>query len=184
MKAQETRQSLEKETAIAEIQKEIVKADQGVLIAERIADASVKKATGDANSVRLQATAEADRLKLLASGEAEKTRLMAKADAEKIEWIAKADAEKISLTGNAEAEKILAIGKSNAESYKLSVEAMGGNNFTQLKVMESIASQNVKIMPDVLIGGNGDGASGGINGLLGLQILQQLGKKVNGSEKT
>jgi len=184
MKAQETRQSLEKETAIAEIQKEIVKADQGVLIAERIADASVKKATGDANSVRLQATAEADRLKLLASGEAEKTRLMAKADAEKIEWIAKADAEKISLTGNAEAEKILAIGKSNAESYKLSVEAMGGNNFTQLKVMESIASQNVKIMPDVLIGGSGDGASGGINGLLGLQILQQLGKKVNGSEKT
>lgn len=77
-RAQETRQTLEKETAIAEIQKEIVKADQGVLIAERIADASVKKATGDANSVRLQANAEADRLKLLASGEAEKTRLLAK----------------------------------------------------------------------------------------------------------
>jgi hypothetical protein len=36
---------LEKETAVAEIQKEIVKADQGVLIAERIADAAVKKAT-------------------------------------------------------------------------------------------------------------------------------------------
>jgi uncharacterized membrane protein YqiK len=179
MKAQETRQSLEKETAIAEIQKEIVKADQGVLIAERIADASVKKATGDANSVRLQATAEADRLKLLASGEAEKTRLMAKADAEKIELIAKADAGKISLTGEAEAGKILAIGKSNAESYKLSVEAMGGNNFTQLKVMESIANQHVKIMPDVLIGGNGDGANGSISGLLGLQILQQLGKKIN-----
>lgn len=177
--AQETRQSLEKETAIAEIQKEIVKADQGVLIAERIADASVKKATGDANSVRLQATADADRLKLLASGEAEKTRLLAKADAEKIELIAKADAEKISLTGNAEAEKILAIGKSNAESYKLSVEAMGGNNFTQLKVMESIANQKVKIMPDVLIGGNGDATNSGIGGLLGLQILQQLGKKVN-----
>jgi len=184
MKAQETRQSLEKETAIAEIQKEIVKADQGVLIAERIADASVKKATGDANSVRLQATADADRLKLLASGEAEKTRLLAKAEAEKIELLAKADAEKISLTGNAEAEKILAIGKSNAESYKLSVDAMGGNNFTQLKVMESIATQNVKIMPDVLIGGNGDGAGGGISGLLGLQILQQLGKKVNGGSES
>jgi len=182
MKAQETRQSLEKETAIAEIQKEIVKADQGVLIAERIADASVKKATGDANSVRLQATAEADRLKLLASGEAEKTRVMAKADAEKIELIAKADAGKITMTGSAEAGKILAIGKSNAESYKLSVEAMGGNNFTQLKVMESIANQNVKIMPDVLIGGNGDGANGGIGGLLGLQILQQLGKKINNGD--
>lgn len=177
-KAQETRQTLEKETAIADMQKEIVKADQGVLIAERIADASVKKATGDANSVRLQANAEADRLKLLASGEAEKTRLLAKADSEKIELLAKAEAEKISLTGNAEAEKILAIGKSNAESYKLSVEAMGGDNFTQLKVIESIAAEKVKIMPDVLIGGGGDNANGGISGLLGLQLLEKLGKKI------
>jgi len=177
MLAQETRQALEKETAVADMQKEIVKADQGVLIAERIADASVKKATGDANSVRLQANAEGDRLKLLATGEAEKTRLLAKAEAEKIELLAKANAEQISLTGNAEAEKILAIGKSNAESYKLSVEAMGGNNFTQLKIMENIASQNVRIMPEVLIGGNGDSANGGISGLLGLQLLEQVQKK-------
>jgi len=183
-KAQETRQALEKETAVAEMQKEIVKADQGVLIAERIADASVKKATGDAKSVRLQANAEGDRLKLMATGEAEKVRLLAKAESEKIELLAKANAEQITLTGNAEAEKILAIGKSNAESYKLSVDAMGGNNFTQLKVMESIATQNVKIMPDVLIGGGGDNANGGISGLLGLQILEQLGKKVNnGNDK-
>jgi len=153
------------------------------LIAERIADAAVKKATGDANSVRLQANAEGDRLKLMATGEAEKVRLLAKAESEKIELLAKANAEQITLTGNAEAEKILAIGKSNAESYKLSVDAMGGNNFTQLKVMESIANQNVKIMPDVLIGG-GDNANGGISGLLGLQILEQLGKKVNnGNDK-
>ena len=183
-KAQETRQALEKETAVAEMQKEIVKADQGVLIAERIADASVKKATGDANSVRLQANAEGDRLKLMATGEAEKVRLLAKAESEKIELLAKANAEQITLTGNAEAEKILAIGKSNAESYKLSVDAMGGNNFTQLKVMESIATQNVKIMPDVLIGGGGDNANGGISGLLGLQILDPFGNKVNnGNDK-
>jgi len=177
MKAQETRQVLEKETAIAEMQKDIVKADQGVLIAERIADASVKKATGDANSVRIQANADADRLKLMASGEAEKTRLLAIAEAEKTELLAKAEAEKITLTGNAEAEKILAIGKSNAESYKLSVEAMGGDNFTQLKVMESIATQKVKIMPEILISGGGNGENGPINGLLGLQLLEQVRKQ-------
>jgi uncharacterized membrane protein YqiK len=179
MKAQETRQSLEKETAIAEMQKEIVKADQGVVIAERIADASVKKATGEANSVRLQSTAEADRLKLLASGDAEKIRVLAKANAEQIELLAKANAEQISLTGNAEAEKILAIGKSNAEAYKLSVEAMGGDNFTQLKVMEAIGAQHIKIMPDILIGGggNGDGANGPISGLLGLKLLEEIAKK-------
>ncbi len=175
--AQETRQSLEKETAIAEIQKEIVKADQGVLIAERIADASVKKATGEANSVRLQSTAEADRLKLLASGDAERIRVLAKANAEQIELLAKADAEKITLTGNAEAGKILAIGKSNAESYKLSVEAMGGDNFTQLKVMEAIGTQHIRIMPDVLIGGSGESGNGPISGLLGLKLLEEVAKK-------
>ena len=184
MRAQETRQSLEKETAIADIQKEIVKADQGVLIAERVADASVKKATGEANSVRLQSTAEADRLKLLANGDAERIRVLAKANAEQIELLARADAEKISLTGNAEAEKILAIGKSNAASYKLSVEAMGGNNFTQLKVMEAIGAQNIKIMPDVLIsGGSGDGANGPISGLLGLKLLEEVAKKNDGVKK-
>lgn len=181
--AQETRQALEKETAIAEIQKDIVKADQGVLIAERVADASVKKATGDANSVRIQATAESERLKLLAGGEAEKTRLMAKADAEKIEWLAKAEAEKISLTGNAEAEKILAIGKSSAESYKLAVEGMGGDNFTQLKIMEAIGTQHVKIMPDVLISGGGEG-NGSISGLLGLQLLEQLRRKADSNNNS
>jgi uncharacterized membrane protein YqiK len=181
--AQETRQSLEKETAIAEIQKEIVKADQGVLIAERIADASVKKATGEANSVRLQSTAEADRLKLLASGDAERIRVLAKANAEQIELLAKADAEKISLTGNAEAGKILAIGKSNAESYKLSVEAMGGDNFTQLKVMEAIGADKIKIMPDILINGGGDGANGPISGLLGLKLLEEVAKKNETTKK-
>lgn len=175
MKAQETRQALEKETAIAEIQKDVVKADQGVLIAERIADASVKKATGDASSVRLQANAEADRVRLLASGEAEKVRLLAKAEAERTELMARADAEKIAVTDNAEAEKILAIGKSSAESYKLAVEAMGGDNFTQLKVMEAIGSEKIRIMPDVLVGGGENG--GPINGLLGLRLLEDLNKK-------
>lgn len=178
MRAQETRQALEKETAIADIQKEIVKADQGVLIAERIADATVKKATGDANSMRLQANAEADKVKLMASGEAEKVRLLAIAEAERTELTAKADAEKISLTGNAEAEKILAIGKSSAESYKLAVEAMGGNNFTQLKVMEAIGKQHIRIMPDVLISGS-DGTNGPVSGLLGLKLLEELGNKKN-----
>lgn len=74
-------------------------------------------------------------------------------------------------------KKILAIGKSNAESYKLSAEAMGGNDFTQLKVMEAIGAQNIKIMPDILIGGGGDGANGPISGLLGLELLEEITRK-------
>ena len=174
--AQETRQALEKETAIADIQKDIVKADQGVIISERIADAAVKKAQGEADSVRLQSTAEADRLKLLAKAESEKVKMLADAESEKVKLMANAEAERISQTGNAEAEKILAIGKSSAEAYKLAVDAMGGDNFTQLKVTEAIGTNKIKIIPEVLITGN-DGGNGSINGLLGLELLKQVQKK-------
>jgi uncharacterized membrane protein YqiK len=144
--AQETRQALEKETAIADIQKDIVKADQGVVIAERVADAAVKKAQGEAQSLKLQAGAEAERVKLQASAESERVKLLAIAEA-----------ERISKTGNAEAEKILAIGKAEAESYQLQVSAMGGDNFTQLKITESIGKEKIKVMPDILItGGNNE----------------------------
>ena len=173
-RAEDTRQTLEKETAVADMQKEIVKADQGVLIAERIADAAVKKATGEASGVKISSVAEADRLKIIANADAEKTKVTANAEAEKIKALANAEAEKISVTGKAEAEKILAIGKSNAESYKLSVEAMGGDNFTKLKVTEQIGKERIKIIPEVLITGNGDGQNGPINGLLGLQLLDGI----------
>ncbi|MDP3556939.1 MAG: flotillin family protein, partial [Bacteroidota bacterium] len=67
-----------------------------------------------------------------------------------------------------------AIGKSNAESYKLSVDAMGGDNFTKLKVTEQIGKERIKIIPEVLITGGGEGQNGPINGLLGLQLLDGI----------
>jgi len=180
--AQETRQALEKETAIADIQKDIVKADQGVVIAKRIADAAVEKATGEANSVRLQSNAESDKMKIIAQAEAQRTKMLAEANSEQVRLMATAEAEKIAKTGQAEAEKILAIGKSNAESYKLSVEAMGGNNFTQLKVTEAIGLNKIKVIPDVLIAGGADGANGPISGLLGLELMKQIAEKQKAKE--
>ncbi len=163
--AQETRQALEKETAIADMQREIVKAQQGVQIAERIADSAVKKANGEAQGIKIQAGAEAERVKLIAGAEAEKVRLMGNADAERTR-----------VTGEAEASKILAIGKSNAESYELQVEAMGGEQFTRLKIMEIIGKEGVKIIPDVLIaGGSGEGGSSIVD-LLGIRLLEQWNK--------
>ena len=153
--AQETRQNLEKQTAIADIQKQIVQADQGVQIAERVADAAVKKAGGDAASVKLNASAEAERTKVLAD----------------------AEAQRIARTGNAEAEKILAIGKANAESYQLQVNAMGGDNFTRTKIAEIIGKDKVKVMPDILITGSGDGSNSALSGLLGMKLMEELGGK-------
>lgn len=177
--AQEQRQGVEKETAIADMQKEIVKAQQSVEIAQRTADATVKKAEGDANSLKLQVEAETIATKMRANAEAEATKARAGAQAEATKLNASADAEKISKTGLAEAEKIMAIGKSTAEAYELQVKAMGGDNFTKFKITEEIAKGNIKIIPDILIG-DGNGSEGGINGLLGLQLLEMVkGRKEN-----
>ena len=154
--AQETRQELEKQTAIADIQKQIVEADQGVQIAERVADAAVKKAGGEASSIKLNAAAEAERTKLIAN----------------------AEAQRIALTGSAEAEKILAIGKANAQAYELQVKAMGGDNFTRTKIAEIIGRDKVKVMPDILIsGGSGGDGNSALSGLLGLRLMEELGGK-------
>lgn len=181
--AQEKRQGMEKETAIADMQKEIVKAQQSVEISQRTADAAVKKAEGDATSLKLQVDAEATATKMRANAEAEATKLRAGAQAEATKLNATADAERISKTGLAEAEKIMAIGKSTAEAYELQVKAMGGDNFTRYKVTEEIGKSNIKVIPDVLIGG-GNGTEGGISGLLGLKLMEMMNdKKDNSTDK-
>ncbi|MES2648893.1 MAG: SPFH domain-containing protein [Bacteroidota bacterium] len=171
--AQEQRQGMEKETAIADMQKEIVKASQSVEIAQRTADATVKKAEGDATSLKLNVNAEAEATKMRANAEAEATKARAGAQAEATRLNASAEAEKISKTGLAEAEKIMAIGKSTADAYDLQVKAMGGDNFTRYKVTEEISKGKIKIIPDILIGG-GNGTDGGLNGLMGMQLLKMI----------
>lgn len=171
--AQEQRQGMEKETAIADMQKEIVRASQSVEIAQRTADATVKKAEGDATSLKLNVNAEAEATKMRANAEAEATKARAGAQAEATKLNASAEAERISKTGLAEAEKIMAIGKSTAESYQLQVSAMGGDNFTRYKVTEEIGKGNIKVIPDVLISGNG-GSDGSISGLLGLKLMEMM----------
>jgi uncharacterized membrane protein YqiK len=183
-RAQETRQGMEKETAIADMQKEIVKAQQSVEIAERTANATVKKAEGDAAGVKLAIGAESEVIKLRAFAEAEATKARAQAESEAIKLKASAQAEQITLTGGAEAGKILAIGKSTAEAYELAVKALGGENFTRYKITEELSKGHVKLIPDVLIGGNGNGGNA-MDGLLGLKLMEMMDpeKKKSGEVK-
>ncbi len=161
-KAQVRRQGVEKQTAIADMQGEVVKADQGVQISERLADSAVKDATGKARSVKIAAEANAEATTLNA----------------------KAEATKKTLIGEAEANAILAVGKSTAESYRLAVDAMGQDNFTTYKVTEEIGKGNVKIMPDLLINGGGQGGNGSLDGLLGVQIMNMMGKGFKNENET
>jgi uncharacterized membrane protein YqiK len=73
--AQKQRQQLVRETAIADIQQQVVGAEQGVNIAELKANASVKHATGEAESTRLRALGEAEAIRATGKAKAEAYRV-------------------------------------------------------------------------------------------------------------
>jgi uncharacterized membrane protein YqiK len=150
-KAQDQRKTLESAKALADMQGQMVSAQQSVEISQREAEAAVKKSEGQAKAIELKAGADA-KAKILN---------------------AEADAKQIELTGKAEATKIEAIGKSTAEAYEKQVKAMGADNFAKFKVTEMIGQNGIKIIPEILIQG-GEGTNGSISGLLGMEMLNQI----------
>ena len=161
MNAQKVRQKLASETALADMQGENMNATQSVVIAERKAEATVKESEGRKKSSILNA-----------EGDATATKTKAEAEAFRIEQ-----------TGKAEATKIESIGKATAEAYDKQVHAMGQENFGKLKLMEMIGTNGVKIIPEILITGD-SGNGGGINGLVGVELLKYVQDKNAKTEKT
>jgi len=153
-KAQDQRKTLESAKALANMQGQMVSAQQSVEISQREAEAAVKKSEGEAKALELKAGAESKAKKLMAE----------------------AEAAQIKLTGDAEASKISAIGKATAEAYEKQVKAMGEDNFGKLKVTEMIGTNGIKIIPEILISGN-DVGNGPISGLLGMELLKQIQEK-------
>lgn len=77
--AQKQRQQLVRETSLADIQEQMVKAEQGVSIAELHAKAEIQSATGEAEAIRLKASGEADATRSIGEARAEAYREGAKA---------------------------------------------------------------------------------------------------------
>ncbi|MEO6004750.1 MAG: SPFH domain-containing protein [Opitutus sp.] len=69
--AQRQRQELVRATALANIQQQMVDADQGVRIAELHAQAAIRSANGEAESTKLRALGEADAIRATGSAKAE-----------------------------------------------------------------------------------------------------------------
>lgn len=128
--AQQQRQMLVRETAMADIQNDMVKSEQGVQMAELQAQAQIKQATGAAESTRLQAIGEA--------------------------------------------EAIRAIGNAKAEAHRAGVQALGGQGYTALQLMQIVGDQKVRVVPDVAVNGNG-GHTSLVEGLLGMMLRGQTG---------
>ena len=129
--AQTQRQQLVRETALANIQQEMVKSEQSVHIADLKAQAQIKEANGEAEGTKLRAIAEA---------------------------------EGIRATGNAK-----------AETYSAGVEALGSQGYTAMQLMQIIGDRNVRLIPDVLVSGNGSN-NGLVDGLLSMILWNQTDK--------
>lgn len=69
--AQKQRQLLVRETALANIQQQVVASEQGVMIAELTANAAVKAATGESESIRLKAQGQAEAIRATGFAKAE-----------------------------------------------------------------------------------------------------------------
>ncbi|MEC4813740.1 MAG: flotillin family protein [Scytonema sp. PMC 1069.18] len=163
--AQTQRQQLVRETALADIQQEMVKSEQGVKIAELKAKADIQQETVKSEQgvkiAELKANAKIKEM----TGEAEAIRLKATADAESLR-----------LTATAEAEAIRATGIAKAEAYRSGVEALGSQGYTAMQLMQIIGDRNVRLIPDVLVGGQNGSTNGLVDGLLSMILWNQTVK--------
>jgi uncharacterized membrane protein YqiK len=109
-----------------------------------------------------------------AKADAENKTIIAQADAEAKTINAKADAAATEVNGNADAGKIKAIGLAEAEVTKQKTEAMGTEQYAIVRVAEALATNGIKLVPEILVNGQNGGGNGMIDALIGNEMLKKL----------
>lgn len=92
------------------------------------------------------------------------------------------ESEALKLRASGEAEGIRATGNAKAETYRAGVEALGSQGYTAMQLMQIIGDRNVRLIPDVLVGGNNGNGNGLVDGLLAMLLWNQTGHVPNGSD--
>ena len=161
--AQVERKEFESAKAGADMQPEVVKSTRQVEINTQLAASKVAGAKGEAESKTINAEADA-RVKTI----------NAKADAEVKTVNATADANATQVNGTAEAGKIKAVGLAEAEVTKQKTQAMGSEQYAIVRVAETLASNRIKLVPDILVSGKSGEGNGMIDALIGNEMLKKL----------
>jgi uncharacterized membrane protein YqiK len=139
--AQIRRQMLERETAAANMQAEVVRSEQNVRIHEKNAEAQVAVARGQAEAARVHAAADA-----------ECARVAAAASADAVRFAADAEATAIRLRGEATAEAERARGGAAADTYRAGSDALGEQSYTALQIATIVGGAGLKLVPEVVLG--------------------------------
>ena len=93
------------------------------------------------------------------------------------------EVESTRLKASGEAEAIRATGTARADTYRAGVEALDGQNYTAMQLMQIIGDRHVRLIPDVLAG-NTAGSNGLVDDLLSLILWNQTNGKVSESLDT
>lgn len=73
---------------------------------------------------------------------------------------ADADAKVLTTVGNAEAEKTKAVGTAEADVIKQKIDSMESNNYAAVQIAQALASNKIKLVPDIVAGSSGEGGTG------------------------
>lgn len=105
------------------------------------------------------------------------------AQAKKIQ--AEADANVVETVGNAEAAKARAVGTAEADVIKMKIASMDAGNYALVQVAQALATNHIKLVPEILINGGANGASGTlVDVLVGNMLNDQLKKSAAAGPST
>ena len=116
---------------------------------------------------------DAERKVTIAEFEARASVKMAEGSAKSKTINAEADATVLRMVGEAEGAKILAVGGAEAKVIEQKVSSMEAGNYAVVQVAEALAKGGVKIVPDIVAGGGGDGLGSGLTTVLLGNLLHQ-----------
>ena len=89
-----------------------------------------------------------------------------------------ADAQVVTQMGEAEAGKIKAVGTAEADVIKLKIDSMESGNYAMVQAITALAEHGIKLVPDIVAGGNGDGQHG--SGIVDVLMANILRDQLNG----
>lgn len=88
--------------------------------------------------------------------------------------VAEEDKQKVVIAAQAEAEQIALVAEAKANAYKMISEVVGADNAALLEIMKLVATDEIKITPDVMVNG---GAAGSTDALMGTMLKGMLDKE-------
>jgi uncharacterized membrane protein YqiK len=111
----------------------------------------------------------------IARHEANQVQERAKGEAAAVKTKAEAEASRTQQIGGAEAAVIRSKGEAQAKAYSDQVAALTAQGVTAVEVMKAISAAGLKITPDVMVSGGGDGEGSGLVQLLLANMVRQQG---------